>query len=510
MDTLTFDAVTGGPVPDALYEPARLLLPGGRTEHIEVIEGATVRELLSGIPSDMQSMLQVYNHGTLVADWDGFTLRAGDRVLITVTPQGGRGSGKQIVGAILMIAVAYFTGGLGTGLMAGYSAGAVAAAQIGITLVAGMVISALIAPPTISTANPAAIGVSGPQSYSLAGQSNQPHPYGACFVIYGQHKVMPPIANNPDVDNWGSSSTLSALYDFGLGYVNLYDIRIGDVPWDQYTPQSVYHQNSYCDDLRLNQNRIGYDQYALNLQRYVPVTVRTKIDTICANMDFQFPKGIFQAAPAFGQIAFWADFVAYWRRVGDSVWNEVPLDWYYGANQGRYYTTEQVGIQYALMDGNQWTTYNPSTSPADMRQQSAAWAAAQPNNPNIDTLYCAAEANPYVVGFGYPGGNIDEASYFARYPEIRNAGWSALGKGAFRIHRLARGARPRRACDLHHQQWHGPVQHRHQPLVAACASTPAADQAVRPELGRLVLDRHACQAGPGDDPACAVPVAEDR
>jgi predicted secreted protein len=428
MDALTFDAQTG-----QLLEPARLLLPGGRTEHIDMVAGATVRELLSGLPDDMQSMLSVYNHGTAIKDWDGFRLRAGDRILITLTPQGGRGGAKQIVGAILMIVVSIYAPGAGAAIAEGIGASAAVgtAIGVGITMVAGMVISALIAPAPISTANPSAIGVSGPQSYSLAGQSNQPRPYNACFVIYGQHKVMPPIANNPDVDNWGSSSTLSALYDFGLGYVNLYDIRIGDVPWDQYTPQSVFHQYSYCNDLRLNASRIGYDQYALNLQSMVPVTVRTKLDTICANMDFQFPKGIFQAAPAFGQIAFWADFTAYWRRVGDTAWNEVPLDWYYGANQGRYYTTEQVGIQYALLDGNQWTTYNPSTSPADLRKQSADWAAAQPVNPNVDALYCAATPNPNVLAFGYPSGNIDEASYFARYPEIRNAGWSRTAKDHF-------------------------------------------------------------------------------
>lgn len=270
MDTLTpdtFDAATG----EMLDEPARLLLPGGRQEHVDIVEGSTIGQLVSGIPPDLQGMLTVYLHGTEVQPdlWASVHLRAGDRVLLTVTPQGGRGgSGKQILGAILMIVVSIYAPGAGAAIAsaAGWGSAAGTAIGIGITMVAGMVISALIAPPTISTGSGANMGATAAKSYAITGQSNQPRPYNVCFAIYGQNKVMPPIATNPDVDNWGSTSTISALYDFGLGYVDFTDLRIGDVAIEQYTPQLVGHWNSYCDDLRLTPTAIGYDQYALNLQ----------------------------------------------------------------------------------------------------------------------------------------------------------------------------------------------------------------------------------------------------
>jgi len=423
----------------------RLLMPGGEHREFAMVEGLTVRELIAhaAVPEHLWPMLRVYNHGALVQDWDGFTLRAGDRLLLAVVPQGGGGDGednsKGILGAVLTIAVAIF---------APYAAGAIYSAaggtlvaanagiiltglSAGITMVGAMVISALIKPPTISTGN---VATSAAKSYSLSGQSNAPRPYGSCFVLYGRHKIMPALASNPDVDNYAMGSVLTALYDFGLGYLNLYDIRVGDVDVWQYSPHIVVHTDSLCRNLQLNFNRIGYDQYALAMQQNDPITIRTKTDTYCANLDIQFPRGIFQQAPKIGQLPFWADFATFWRPIGTTTWNEVPVDWYHGGMGVSY--TESAGptIQYGPPDEGSgggfgvqsWYDYSPTTGAAELRAKSARWQAGQ----GKDDPYLRATPNT-IFPFVYPFGPIDEASYFARYPEIRARGWTGTAQAHF-------------------------------------------------------------------------------
>jgi hypothetical protein len=427
MDAVNCSAIIDNDSGEVI-EPARLLLPGGRQESVEIEAGCSVAELVSQVPEDLRPMLQVYNHGTLVDDWENFYLREGDRILLAVVPQGGKGgSGKQIVGAILMIVVSVFAPGWGNALVAGTGlAGYGAAVGIGITMVAGMVISALIAPPSVSTQTGSLATGGGPSSYSLSGQSNAARAFQPCMTIYGVHKVMPALAANPNVDNFANNSQISALYDFGLGYVNVYDLRIGDVPAWEYSPQIAMHINDYADNLQLVPTRIGYDQYAFDMQRNVPVTVRTKPLAAYAALDIQFPKGIFQASSLWGNLPWNADFVAYWRAVGSGTWQEVPIDWYSGGE--RQYIDPFQGITYELPGVYPPLTYNPATSPADIRDKTQQWRAQQPT----DTYgsYLAATPNIYVV-FHYNAGEIDEGSYFARYPEIRKVGWTRGAKDHF-------------------------------------------------------------------------------
>lgn len=409
-------------------DAARLLTPGGEYREIAIVEGRSIQELLDGtLPKDMHGLVRAYANGTLVADRESFHPRPGDRILLAVVPQGGGGNSKSIIGAVLAIAISVFAPYAGAAIATsiGASAAVGTAIGVGITMVGTMVVSALVAPPTVNTGS---IAASSPKSYTLSGQSNQARPFGACFVVYGRHRVMPIMAANPNIDNFGSASTLSALYDFGLGYVTLEDIRIGDVAIEQYTPNLFLHQNSDCRDLRLLTARVGYDQYALNLARNAPVTIRTKMDTYCADLDLQFPKGIFQAAPAFGQIPFWADFASYWRPVGGATWQEVPIDWYVGPAWDRQYVgSGESNIYFSLPEmGLAWTPYDPATGVATLRSWDASYRAAH----GAENVYAQSRPNPNLI-FSYPGGPIDEANYFARYPDTRRAGWEGTAQAHF-------------------------------------------------------------------------------
>jgi len=425
MDTVNCSTVIDNDSGEVV-EPARLLLPGGRREEIAIEAGASVAEVVSKVPEDLRPYVQVFNHGVLVTDWENFYLREGDRILLAVTPGGGKGTGKQIVGAILMIVVAIYAGPA-AGAIAGVGASAaeVAVIQVGITLVASMVINALIAPPTVSTKAATAANTS-PTSYTLTGQSNSARIFSPCMTIYGMYKVMPALASNPNVDSFMQSSQISALYDFGLGYVNVYDLRIGDVPVGEYSPALVWHPNSYCDDLQLNPTRIGYDQYVFEMQRNSPVIVRTKPLATSAALDIQFPRGIFQASQLWGNLPWGADFIGYWRVADTGTWQEIPIDWYQGG--GKQYVDQLVGITYGVPAWFADTNYNPSTSPPDLRDKTAQWKANQTTDPYA--AYNGAVPDPYVI-FHYPSGEINESNYFARYPEVRAVGWTKSAKNHF-------------------------------------------------------------------------------
>lgn len=401
-----------------------MLLPGGEVHRLEVVEGMTLAELVAAVPSDLRELLVVHLNGTPVEEWEGLRLRAGDRVLLAAVPGGGDDEGKGILGAVLTIALAVVAGpaaGAVTGAAAGTTAYAVA--QFAITMVGSMLINALVAPPSIGTGGDTADA----KSYTFSGQSNAPRPFGACFVIYGQHKVMPPLANNVDVSNTGASSILSGVYDFGLGAVALRDIRIGDVPAENYAPELVVHTDSLCRDLQLAAQNIGYDQYALAMRQNDPVVVRTKIKSVWALLSILFPKGLFQALQKGGQAPHTAAFRAYYRPSSGGAWVEITVDRFYGAEA--FTSARPAGLRFSA--GSFWplTDYEPGTGPWNLQQADTNYRANAGSDLG-NVFYINAIPNPDMA-FAYPSGNIDEALYFARYPDIRTIGWARTAREHF-------------------------------------------------------------------------------
>ena len=427
---------------------ARLALPDGSRALIAVPEGTSLAEVVSGVPEGSRGALRVFVNGALALDWS-YRPRASDNVLLAVVPAGSGGSGKGILGAVLMIGLMFFAP-WAAGLMAASGTFAYAAATVAITMVGMMAINALVRPPALSTA---ALG--GPaQTYSLTGQSNSPRQYDSCYVCYGQHKVLPAMATNPDLDNMGATSVLSALYDFGLGNLAVENICIGDVPIEQYAPEMYVYANSYCDNLRLIPERIGYDQYALVMVQGAPITLRTKTDSYAANLDITFARGIYQAEPKFGYTDFTADFQAWWRPAAGGAWTMVPLDWYNGTT--RYYVEPPIGLQVSLSDPASgalvmpWTPYDPATTPAAMAQ---AKASVQANaNPSELKWFGYTNAKPNTqLEWLYPSGAPDE-NYFYMYPDILAAGWTRSAQEHFE----QVGSREGRALNLWVAYWRRP------------------------------------------------------
>jgi len=412
----------------ALIEPARFLALDGQRLTLAVAPGQTLAAVLERyVAPDLRAFVRAFNHGTPVTDLT-FTLRPGDSLMLVIVPGGG--GVKAILGAVLTLVVAYFAPywapqlvgaiyGVSGATAAAAFPGLVSAVGVAGTMVAAMAVSALIRPPPISTAG--GFGTDAARSYSLSGQSNQAAIYAPCLVVYGRHKVMPLLAANPNVDNLGNVSQFSALYDFGLGNVLVEDLKVGDVGIEQFAPSLVLHQDSLCRDLQLNFDRVGYDQYTYELQQDAPLVLRTKPDTRNANLDIQFPRGMYRLGQD-GPVPYRVLLYARWRLLGDAAWQEAPIDWFHGADLKGYDTAPHDKTITFFLPGYMFAgpvAYDPTTSPAVMRQAAMYWAnVAAPGS-----SYTDAKPNPYVTTT-YPGGPINEANYFARYPEVLRAGWT--------------------------------------------------------------------------------------
>ena len=334
-------------------ELVRLLTPSGPQElQVVAVAGETAQALIErSIAEELRPYVVIFNHGMKIAEPENFWIREEDRILLALIPQGGGGGGKGVLGAVLTIAVivaaTYLTMGIGTiGATALTSSVTVAGVTttsltmagsmvaMGISMVGMMAISALIPPPSANTSNGGSAGSGSTTSptYSLGGQSNGMRKYAPVAKIYGRHKVFPSLAANPLVTNKGTESSISALYDFGLGDVAVTDLKIGDTLASTFNPELIWHQNSYVTNTTFLTNRVGYDQYSYTLKSGSELIIRTKQATTAFDIDITFPRGLCyfndQGNPTSRSVYVNAQY----RKVGDANWRNIPASAFKGIN----------------------------------------------------------------------------------------------------------------------------------------------------------------------------------
>jgi predicted phage tail protein len=300
------------------------------------LPGQSVQSLLKQLPEWQEhESLAVYNHGHEIKDLDNYIVNDGDRLLVCLVPMGGGGGGGKgvlgVVAAIAIIAVAWWNpmgwaaaGGLLTTTTL-YSIGA------GILLTS---VGTMLAPkPSLGTGNN--LGSSEREnSYFITGQSNGSRPYSPVLVCYGQNKVFPLIAANPNVINVGNSSTFDALYDFGIGEqsYDLSQIKFGDTFASQYSPEYYQHTNTKNPDLKLITNRYGYQDFSILLQQNVAFIAQTKNETINAEVNITFSSGLAYINDQGNTQTASASFIVEWSAAGSNSWTPVRAGNFQGAN----------------------------------------------------------------------------------------------------------------------------------------------------------------------------------
>ncbi len=103
------------------------------------------------------------------------------------------------------------------------------------TIASGLVAQALYSafpPAALVESNVVGGDVASSQNFSINSQSNTVSRFGIVPKVYGRHKIFPRVAANPYVELLGGgknySQYLHCIYDFGLGPMNISDVKIGN------------------------------------------------------------------------------------------------------------------------------------------------------------------------------------------------------------------------------------------------------------------------------------------
>lgn len=204
----------------------------------ELLNAAVDRALVE-VPKNgfkVEEMFVVTVNGLMIEKgfWELTKLKASDTVIIS--PRIGKGESGQIfkqfaIIVISVVATVYLGPQAGYGI---YGALAVAAITVGATLL----LNALIPPPVPNLGEDGrSVGdIDNSQMYAISGQSNQMKRLGIVPKVYGTHRFFPTLAVTPytelavDPANGETVQYLYAVYDFGLGVMDVVDLKIGDTP----------------------------------------------------------------------------------------------------------------------------------------------------------------------------------------------------------------------------------------------------------------------------------------
>jgi hypothetical protein len=144
------------------------------------------------------------------------------------------------------------------------------------------------------------------------------------------------------------------LYDFGLGDITVTDLKIGDAPASTFSPELIWHRNSYVTHTTFLTRRVGYDSYSYTLKSGSELIVRTKQATTAFDVDITFPRGLCyfndQGSPTTHSVYLNAQY----RLVGETTWRNVPASAFKGINAWEQEDPPPPEV-FKYFDGKAWT-----------------------------------------------------------------------------------------------------------------------------------------------------------
>ncbi len=189
---------------------------------------ALMREAWAGRLGCVPVSVWVDGEPAAADDWRRIEVADGAAVTIRPALAGGDTNPLRVV---LQLALAVGTAGLlGSGWYA--AAGWLArGAAVGGLLVGGNLLVNAVAPPRL----PELAG--GPKAeplYALSGGSNRARPWEPLLMVLGERRVFPDLAAAEYTEFRGGQMHLSQLFSFGVGDLEIDDLRLGDTPLADY------------------------------------------------------------------------------------------------------------------------------------------------------------------------------------------------------------------------------------------------------------------------------------
>lgn len=331
--------------PSVVYQPHAF---ASGMEFAVATPGQTIAQIVDRLrlPEVYRPHLRVYVNDQVVPAevWTRVRPRDGAMVYVSVVPHGGGGGGKNIFRALAFIAIAVlavYTGGLAamayTGeatLAAALSTTAgtmvMAGVAMGVNLIGGMLVNALIPPPTPSfdiNSSADASPVSAPR-YQLTGASNRFSPYANIPRVFGKRRIYPLLAARPYTEVNGNEEYLRIALLCGWGPLRISDIKIGETPIDSYQDveyevrEGWYGVSGHADDspLTLFTNSVTETQFAVTTETDVWNTKTTDTGIIEISVDISFPAGLGYFNDSGGRDALSIEHLVQYRAVGTTTW----------------------------------------------------------------------------------------------------------------------------------------------------------------------------------------------
>ncbi len=211
---------------------------------IPIVEGELLSDAVkrclkdTKITEEYSEIFNVAVNGLLVDGdfWSYTGLKETDNVLIAPKIKNAKNVGQALLIVALAVTAAYTGGATAAGSMHFLTAGLINA---GVAVVGSYLLSQLIPPPILDTA----IGGSSikeSQVYSITSQANAVRKFGTVPKVYGRHRMFPIVAANPyteleaDPNTGIYSQYFYAIYDFGLGPVQVEDLKIGNTRLSEF------------------------------------------------------------------------------------------------------------------------------------------------------------------------------------------------------------------------------------------------------------------------------------
>ncbi|MBO9717532.1 MAG: hypothetical protein J7507_12170 [Pseudoxanthomonas sp.] len=312
---------------------------------VEVASGQTVRQMLmqatGGLQPAADVVVRIGGHPVPEVLWDRVRPKPGAMVLCYRQEPLHGGSTRQILGAVLMVALSVFTAGVASGAyLAGVSVFGLSGAALGaaIGILGSLAISALTKPPMPGAG---ASGTEG-QWRQLTGSGNQVNPWGVIPFVVGESRLFPCHAALPYSEAVGEASYQFCLFDLGYGDLEVSDIRIGDTPIEDYDDlqyEITTTPTLYTTDVAetVVNSAIDYDDQGSPVER----TTTSGVTSIA--LDLVYGGGLFGIGTSGKSFDMWVQWSIKYRAVGSGTWLNPPSPKLSNLRaDGSYFTTRAL------------------------------------------------------------------------------------------------------------------------------------------------------------------------
>lgn len=162
-----------------------------------------------------------------------------------------------------------------------------------------------------------------PARYSITGGRNTLTPFGPVPVVHGNHRMFPPYGAAPYTEVVGDDQYLRVLVIWGMGPVNVTDIRIGNTPITDF--QDVEQEHNFVGGAvssALYPNTASQED--LNIVLTTAYQEReTAIDATEIGVTLTFPGGLYRVNDKGVRVNAGATVNIQYRQKGTSTW----IDW---------------------------------------------------------------------------------------------------------------------------------------------------------------------------------------